>query len=420
MKPVRFVHCADLHIDTPFKGISEIQPELQQSLYQAPFQSFNNIVNLAIEEKVDCVVIAGDIYDSEDKSLSAQLKFRDGLVRLSKAGIQAFIVYGNHDPLDSWSATLEWPAEVHRFPGEEVECVPLLREGEIIAKIYGISFAKRDVRENLALKFPKADNDVPCIGLLHANVGANIAHKPYSPCTIEDLSSIGMDYWALGHVHIHEVLRPANPAIVYPGCSQSRHARETGQKGCCLVTLGADTKPAIEFIPTDTIRYTSDSVDISNCQDIGDVVDFIKDRCQAISSQSEGRNSIIRLTLTGRTDLYKDLQKGSSIPAIAEDVREQLSGSNPWIWLEKLELATAGNYDIDQLRQGNNLVADIISIFDELEGAKSQDLEELRETLKPLFIEWRGSSYLGELTDDELLELATEARNQLLDKSVTD
>jgi exonuclease SbcD len=420
MKPVRFIHCADLHIDTPFKGLSEIQPELQQLLYQSTYESFKNIVELAIEEKVDCVIIAGDIYDSEDKSLPAQLKFRNNLNRLSEAGIPTFIAYGNHDPLNSWSATLKWPDGVSVFPGDKVECFPLMKNGETVALIYGISFAKRDVTENLAVRFPQAEKRLLAIGVLHTNIGTNTGHENYAPCSVEDLSKAGMDYWALGHVHKHSILSSSKPAIAYSGCSQSRSPRESGMKGCCLVTIESQNDPVIEFIPTDIVRYKSDSLDISSCLSIDEVMSSIIEKCKAISSELDKRNSILRLALIGRTDLHKELQKGDSIAGILEGIREHFSGSEPWIWLEKLILNTAGTYNLDSLRTGNDFIADIISIYDELGDIKSQNWREAHEILQPLFSKWQGHDYLEKLPDDELSELANKARNQTLDLLVTD
>jgi exonuclease SbcD len=420
MKPVNFIHCADLHIETPFKGIMEIQPELQELLYQSTYQSFNNIIELAIEKQVDCVIIAGDIYDSEDKSLRAQLRFRDGVVRLADSGIQTFVVNGNHDPLRGWAAKIEWPTSMHRFSGEGVECVPLLRRGEIVANIYGISFAKRDVRENLALRFPKADKSFPAIGLLHANVGGNTEHDPYSPCTVEDLRLADMDYWALGHVHSYSILSKSKPSVVYPGCSQGRNPREIGPKGCCLVTLEPNDAPTIEFVPTDVIRYRSESLDVSSCSSIDDILSLIIERCKGISGELDKRVSIIHLMLTGATDLHKELQKGDSITGILEDVRQHFTGSDPLIWLDKLLLGTAGTYDLDSLRQGEDFIADIMSIFDEFHNVKSEYLEELRKDLEPLFLKWRGHSYIEELKDEQLLEIAHEARGQVLNNLISD
>lgn len=418
MKPVRFIHCADLHIDSPFKGISEIHPDLGESLYQSPYQSFNNIVDLAIREKVDCVLISGDIYDSADKSLRAQLKFRDGLNRLSNKGIPTFIVCGNHDPLNSWFATLEWPEDVFRFSGDRVECVPLQKKGEVIAQICGISFAEQDIYENLALKFAHMDENVPCIGLLHTNIGANTGHKAYAPCTVEELSVKGMDYWALGHVHTHLVLKPSNPAIVYPGCSQSRRPGEIGEKGCCLVTLESGTDPDIQFIPTDIIRHKSDIIDIANYITINDVISSIEKKCEEIATNMGERHAIIRLSLTGRADLHAELHKGDAVGDILGRVREDFEGRTPQIWLEKLILTTAGTYDLETLRRGNDFIADIISIYDELEDAESESWQEVQGTLAILFSNWQGKNYIEELSKDKLLELAREARGLTLDKLI--
>ena len=149
----KFIHCSDLHIDSPFKGFSFVENSLVEALRKSTYQAFQNIVELALKEKVEAVLIAGDIYDGAEKSLEAQLKFRHGLQKLSDKGIDTFIVHGNHDPLDSWSASLEWPERVHVFSGTEVECLPVERNGVVKAHVHGISYPKRDVMENLAQKF---------------------------------------------------------------------------------------------------------------------------------------------------------------------------------------------------------------------------------------------------------------------------
>ena len=169
MSSFRFIHCSDLHIDSPFKGLVFEKPELAKILRASTAQAFQNIVQLAIKEKVDAVVIAGDIYDSKDKSLQAQFKFLKGLTELSDAGIPSFLAHGNHDPLDSRFATLKWPDLVTVFSGDGVECHNLQRDGEILARIQGISYPTRDVRENLALQFEPHSGAGFGIGVLHAN-----------------------------------------------------------------------------------------------------------------------------------------------------------------------------------------------------------------------------------------------------------
>jgi len=248
----KFIHCSDLHIDSPFKGFSSVEHSLVEILRQSTYQAFQNIVELALKEEVEAVLIAGDIYDGAEKSLEAQLKFRRGLQKLSDAEIDTFIVHGNHDPLDSWSASLEWPERVHVFSGTQVECIPVEKNGVVKAYIHGISYPQRDVRENLAQKFSRGNGEGFAVGLLHSNVGHQPGHDNYAPCSMDDLIAGEMDYWALGHIHRFHVLRESNPAVVYSGNSQARHMRESGEKGCCLVTLNENT---VLETPTYSITY---------------------------------------------------------------------------------------------------------------------------------------------------------------------
>ena len=190
MKALSFVHTADLHLDSPFKGISEINSEISLQLTEATFVAFNKIIDLCIEKQVDFLLIIGDVYDGADRSLRAQLRFRDGLNKLSEAGIKAYVVHGNHDPLAGWSANLDWPENVHIFSGESVEKVSFEKDGKEIAQIYGISHRKRDIKTNLALEFPEKTGNPPfTIGMLHCNVGSDTGHEPYAPCMLEDLIS---------------------------------------------------------------------------------------------------------------------------------------------------------------------------------------------------------------------------------------
>jgi len=418
MQGIRFIHCADLHIDSPFKGLSEIHQDLRDLLYQSTFESFNNIIELAIKETVDCVLISGDIYDGADKSLQAQIRFRNGLKQLSDTGIPSFVVYGNHDPLDSWSATLEWPPNVFIFGGNEVECFPLKQNSRIVAYIYGISFSTRDISDNLALKFePKKDN-VPAIGLLHTNVGENTGHEPYAPATVEELLASGIDYWALGHVHQHKILGDSNPTIVYPGNSQARNPRETGAKGCCLVELYPNGDSEIKFVSTDVVRYKSDELNISDCSNIDDVMNSIKTKCQEISNQMDGRHTIIRMSLTGKSDLHSEFQKGDNINDLLTQIREFYEGRKPSIWLEKLTLNTQASYDLDTLSKGHDFIADIIALYKELESGENDNWREIQKAMEPLFSNWGGQKYLEKLSRGELLEIAKESMNWTIDKLV--
>ena len=409
----KFIHCSDLHIDSPFKGFSSVEHPLAEVLRKSTYQAFQNIVELALKEEVEAVLIAGDIYDGSDKSLEAQLKFRRGLQKLSDAGIYTFIVHGNHDPLDSWSASLEWPERVHVFSGDRVECLPIENNGIVKAYIHGISYPKREVKENLAQKFSRNNDDGFAIGLLHSNVGNQSGHDNYAPCSIDDLIAGGMDYWALGHIHRFQVLRESNPAIVYSGNTQARHMRETGEKGCCLVTLNKNTDPLIQFISTDTIRYVHGEVDLSGTISLDEVIHAVSSKCEYFADQVKQKDMFLNLSLEGRTQVHSELQRGDAIKELQGEIRTYFQGKTPSIWVN-IKLNTAGIYNIESLREGKDFVSDLIVLFENME--KEESFMGLKQALKPVFETWQGKKYLNDLSDKEIKNILSQAKSLCLDK----
>ena len=409
----KFIHCSDLHIDSPFKGFSSVGNSLVEVLRKSTCQAFQNIVELALKEKVEAVLIAGDIYDGAEKSLEAQLKFRHGLQKLSDKGIDTFIVHGNHDPLDSWSASLEWPERVHVFSGTQMECLPVERNGVVKAYVHGISYPKRDVTENLSKKFSRGNGEGFAIGLLHSNVGHQSGHDNYAPCSMDDLIAAKMDYWALGHIHRFCVLRESNPAVVYSGNSQARHMRESGEKGCCLVTLNKNTVPLIQFTPVDAVRYIQGEVDLSGTITLEEVIHAVRSKCEYFADQTKQRDVFIDLSLNGRTQVHSELQRGDTLQGLQGEIRTYFQGRTPSIWLN-LKLDTAGIYDVESLREGKDFIADLVNLFD-VEG-KRESFEDLKEVLKPAFETWQGKKYLCDLSDEEIKGFLAQAKSLCLDK----
>ena len=409
----KFIHCSDLHIDSPFKGFSSVENSLVEALRKSTYQAFQNIVELALKEKVEAVLIAGDIYDGAEKSLEAQLKFRHGLQKLSDKGIDTFIVHGNHDPLDGWSNSLEWPERVHIFSGAQMECLPVERNGVVKAHVYGISYPKRDVTENLAKKFSRGNGEGFAIGLLHSNVGSQSGHDNYAPCSMDDLIAAKMDYWALGHIHRFRVLRESNPAVVYSGNSQARHMRESGEKGCCLITLNENADPLIQFIPVDAVRYIQGEVDLSGTITLEEVIHAVRSKCEYFSDQTKQRDVFIDLSLKGRTQVHSELQRGDALQGLQGEIRTYFQGRTHSIWLN-LKLDTAGIYDVESLREGKDFIADLVNLFD-IEG-KAESFEDLKEVLKPAFETWQGKKYLHDLSDKEMKDFLVQAKSLCLDK----
>lgn len=364
---VRFVHCGDLHLDDPFERLGDVPAAVREVLRGASFRSWDRVVDLALERKVDFVLGAGDLFEDEDRSLRAQLALVKGLERLSSAGVAVFLVHGNHDALSGWEPRISFPSGVHRFDSR-VEHVPFRRDGDVVATIHGYSYPQRGVTENVAVQMgPRGEGFQ--IALLHANVGCRQGHGNYAPCTLKDLEASGMDYWALGHIHQAAVLRAASPAVVYPGTPQGRLADETGPRGCYVVTLSA-APPELEFVETDVLRRERVSLDIAPFRTEQEMVRALEALRQEIRSQT-GRPVLLRVDLRGRGELHGSLSRPGFRDDLLAHIREGEELREDFVWVEDLENRTASPADGGALRRGDHFVGDFLRSLDALRSAEN-------------------------------------------------
>ena len=401
----RFIHAADLHLDSPFTGIRAAAPEnVAAALYSATFDSYRNIIDLCIAEQVDALLVAGDIYDGADRSLRAQRAFIEGLQRLDAAGIRSFVCHGNHDPLDGWEARLAYPDGCHRF-GSEFAAVPIFPDQPGRALIYGISYPTRDVYDNLVSRLGPVDESVFTIGLLHANVGGNTDHALYAPCSLDDLAQSSIDYWALGHVHTRQVLRERAPTVVYPGNPQGRHPNETGARGVYLVEVDDAGNVRLEFRSTDTVRWERVSIDIGALETEQDLLNEIDDAMQSLLDGAEDRSLVVRMTLTGRGELNRFLAQPGAADDLLSGVNDQWAERLPFIWCERIEDETVAAIDRDAMRSGEDFLAEVLRTADQLRDAP----ETLHDGLADLYQHRRFRQHLAVLTDEETAALLDEA-----------
>ena len=417
MSRLKFVHAADLHLDSPFRGIrNEATDYVAKTLRRATFDAYDNIVGLCLQEQVDALLVAGDIYDGADRSLRAQLKFADGLNRLDAAGIRSFVCHGNHDPLDGWEARLSLPPGCVRF-GPEVTAEPVFPGEPERAAVYGMSYPRRDMRENLSPLFAEAAENIGFgIGLLHANVGGNPDHDSYAPCSVADLAETGLDYWALGHVHTRQVLRQERPTVVYPGNPQGRNPRETGARGVYLVEVGDFGDVSLDFRPVDVVRWETLTVNIADLETEQDLLDAVGYAVASCAETSDGRSVVFRLTLRGRGPLHRTMQRGDTIEELRERVNERYAGAHAWLWCERIRADTASPVDREQVAQREDFAGDLARLGIDLREDPAA-LAELRELLRPLYVNSNASPFLGNSalpSDDDLRELLACAEEECL------
>ena len=159
MQPFRFIHCGDLHLGAPFNMLQVLAAPVDRAVSEATYVAFDTIIDTAIDEHVHAVVIAGDIYNSEDHNLEAQVRFVRAMYQLWEAHIPVYMVQGNHDPAESWKAQLQMPDNVHVFSSEQVQRFPLIVNNIEIGGVYGISCGHGNENENYARQYRAFERD---------------------------------------------------------------------------------------------------------------------------------------------------------------------------------------------------------------------------------------------------------------------
>ncbi|RPJ62019.1 MAG: DNA repair exonuclease, partial [Acidobacteria bacterium] len=301
----------------------------------------------------------------------AQLRFRRGLERLSRHGVQVFVVHGNHDPCGgAWSAVQDWPEGVKVFADDRVEIVPVERAGERLAVVYGMSYARRDVTENLALRFMRQPGPGPHLALLHCNLGSDPDYPAYAPCTLEDLRQSGMDYWALGHVHQRRVVIEEEPWVVYPGNLQGRSpkASERGKKGPTLVRVEGGRIRSVQFEPVPHVRFVEYAIDIRGLDDIAAVIDAAERALDAERQEGRATGYVVRVRLTGRGALHADLQRPGTVEEIVRTLRDNAGDSTPFAWWAGMLDETRLEIDRDAILARGDFSAELVSLSSQLGG----------------------------------------------------
>ncbi len=396
MTLLRFVHAADLHLDSPFVGIKAVAPEhVASALHDATFSAYENIVKLCIDERVDALLVAGDVYDSSDRSLRAQLKFVAGLNQLHEAGIRSFVCHGNHDPLDGWEARLDYPPNCTRF-GAEFAAAPVFENEPERAVVHGISYPTRDIHDNLVRGLEKIDSNAFSIGLMHTNVDGNTGHASYAPCSLDDLRLSEIDYWALGHVHTRQILSDHSPAVVYPGNSQGRHPNENGARGVYLVEVDIAGNVQLDFKAVDTVRWQRSVLDISQMETEQELLDSLDQSMTAAQADAGGRPVVLQLTLVGRGSLHSALRQPNHIEDLIDNLNGEWEGRSPFAWCERIEDETGAPFNRQERIEGSDFVAELLRTVD-----RAKDDPELQERLGAGFSDlYHHNRYRKLLSDD--------------------
>ncbi|MEY4563812.1 MAG: hypothetical protein RLZZ618_3089 [Pseudomonadota bacterium] len=360
---MKFIHAADLHVDSPLRGLDAYEGAPVARIRSATRLALMALVDLALSEQVDLVLLAGDIYDGNWPDFKTGLFFREQMVRLTKAGILVFIVKGNHDAESVITKSLPEAPGVHVFSARKAETVKLDALG---VALHGRSFPEKAVTDDLMPGYPPALAGLFNIGLLHTSLTGRPGHNPYAPTTLAALCSKGYDYVALGHVHAREVVQEASPRIVFPGNLQGRDAGETGPKGCELVTVENGRIASAEHVSLDVVRWHRWALDTTGMQSLDDVAAGFQSLAAEHTAGLRDRLHAVRVSLHGESELARlEAAQPGSLAASLQAAAQDLDGVD--VWIEKVQCSEVRlPLDRSLAAARPDAVGDVIRLVDEL------------------------------------------------------
>jgi len=377
VRPFTFIHTADCHLDTPFVGIGREDPALAAWLRQSQRAAFDDLIAFCIEQKAAFLLVAGDLYDVAERSLTTRVRLREAFRRLGNAGVEVFLATGNHDNLAETQRGLDFPPNVHIFSTEQPETF-LWPDAQPFVSITGMSYGRRAIEENMAVRFPPPKNGRFNIAVLHCNVDGDPAHDNYAPCRLDDLLRSGYDYWALGHIHEQRVLAEGRTTVVFPGCIQGRKIGETGEKGATIVTVAGHGGVGLEFAPLNRIQWIEADADVSGVESDVDLAEALRSRAEELVSKAAARieGMIVRWRLTGRLACDAAVRR-----QVLESLRESAFEHHPFLWSESIDTtATVSPLDLDKLSVEESPRGDLVRLVQQIRG-DPEKMDKLREWL---------------------------------------
>jgi DNA repair exonuclease SbcCD nuclease subunit len=376
---LKFIHTADIHLDSPLSGLAAYKDAPVDLLRNVTRDAFTRLVDLAIEEAVDFMVIAGDLYDGSWKDYNTGHFFCREMGRLNLANIPVYLLFGNHDADSEMTKKLTLPANVHTF---ETRKASTFRIDALRVALHGRSYKEAATVDNLASTYPEPLAGWLNIGVLHTALEGYAAHANYAPCSVAELSAKGYDYWALGHVHEHAVIQ-TEPWIVFPGNLQGRHIRETGPRGAVMVNADGAGIRAVERVLVDSLRWEVVTVDASDAGTLQDVIRLVGGAFERLlAATPEHLFLSVRVCIQGHTRAHGELFGLES--QLREEILGQAAGQgSDRLWVEKVRLETLPLIDAGALALRTDALADLQRLLEQA-PTDPDFLQSLMDDLRPM------------------------------------
>ncbi len=385
---MKFLHAADLHLDSPLDGLERYEGAPVDLIRGATRRALVNLVELAVHERVDFVLVAGDLYDGDGRDFNTCLFFVGQMSKLREAGIRVYLIAGNHDAANKMTRKLRLPTNADGLSLMlSHELSETRRLDDLGVAVHGRSFANQAEIKNMVPDYPPPIPRWFNVGLLHTSLNGSEEHDTYAPCTPTDLRSKGYDYWALGHIHKRSLLpsdglTQTTPPALYSGNIQGRHVRETGPRGCFLVTVDERNRIEAEFCPLDVFRWEICTVSCADEKDVDGVLERIRSQLREVVQSNGDLPLGVRVILEGATEAHQEL--ASQREAVMAEIRSMATiVSNGQVWIERVKIATVYPKKRELTQPGEGPLAELERYMDELPN-QPEELLRLADELKDL------------------------------------
>ncbi|HAQ06014.1 MAG TPA: DNA repair exonuclease [Bacillus bacterium] len=402
MKQVKFIHTADLHLDSPMVGLRHLPKIIFDRLQESTFIALRNITDAAIQHEVDFIVIAGDIYDEEDRSIRAQAVFRNEMNRLADKGIKAFVIHGNHDYLGGNRIQIDFPENVFFFK-EQLETAAFIKSEGTVVHLYGFSYPERHVTERWIEQYgitPGADFH---IGLLHGHFEGASDHGKYAPFRLSELLDKGYDYWALGHIHKRALLCE-QPPVVYPGNPQGRNRKEQGDKGAYIVSL-SESGSEITFFETADIIWEEIVIDGKDAARFNDVYQLCLRTLE--ENRRGGKGVILSVHIASLDSSLNEVKEKIDCGELLELLQEEEKNESSFVWVHRLTYEENSVINRGELIKQSDFYQELFNSI--------EHYDDITTALTPLFQHSQARRYLSGMSEYEKEKLVQGAEKMLLE-----
>lgn len=423
MKPsVKFIHTADLHLGSRIQLNKDFDLDKDKGYQNAVYNSFNKIVNAAIENEVNFLVISGDLFDNESRSVKATRYFKEKCEKLKENDINIYLINGNHDPYRREGELLELPDNVKICDTEEVSTFEIYEEGKLIARVLGQSYRGSSESRKMCTFYTAPDQNVYNIGLLHTQLDPNDSN--YVPVSKNELmEKEDIDYWALGHIHEKQVINDHIPYIIYPGIPQGRDIGETGEGGYYLVNLEPENT-YYKFKKISDYIFERIEINLSELKQetFSELIYFLKDEIDEYynSLDKEVQGYILRVILKGKTNLYEMFQEQEeeALDDILNNLRSYYSGRMPSILINNVVNRTSKKIqNLDEIIEEDPFIRELLSFLSNIK----ENEEKVNDIKKEMGDIWNPQVDLEkqdpkefQITDQIFDELFEEAKNEII------